>query len=37
MSKAKMIEYDMIEMAALEKDIMLTNKHQNLIEMYYVF
>jgi serine/threonine protein kinase len=31
MSKIKMVEGDMIEMALLEKDILLTNQHPNLI------
>ena len=37
MGKAKMVENDMIEMAELEKDIMLTNEHPNLIQMHWVF
>ena len=37
MSKAKMVECEMVEMALLEKDIMLTNNHPNLITMHWVF
>jgi serine/threonine protein kinase len=37
MSKVAMVEKEMIEMALLEKDIMFTNKHPNLIKMYWVF
>ena len=37
MSKAEMVKSDMVEMAVLEKDIMLTNKHPNLITMHWVF